>query len=1361
MADNTNTDTDTDTTLAGIQSALAAFQTGPLRQRAIELFGVLGYKSQRQLVLSPNTAAEFKRQFAGTTPFDDAKALMDQWLSADVLFQLASDDVAHGVQARLFEDGQRVDNTVIESYVFLAIHLRHGDKPYTRTQLADITRQINRIFPMPALVLFRHGQTLTFAVIDRRLNKRDENKDVLEKVTLIKDIRIADPHRAHLEILKDLSLGALSRPHDITNWVALHRAWQKTLDSSELNKRFFREIANWYFWAVKEVTFPLPSPKRGGVGVGGEKAINVIRLITRLIFVWFIKEKGLVPDDLFNPARLKTLLKNAQPLHKSSETIYYKAVLQNLFFATLNTEMGAGRKFRARSATGGRDGNFMAHSLYRYEALFADPQAALALFAGIPFLNGGLFECLDREVKAKDQEGKDEVIRVDGFSDHKDNPLKAPDYLFFGDEREVDLNADFGTANKRYKARGLIEIFKRYKFTIEENTPIEEEVALDPELLGKVFENLLAAYNPETGATARKQTGSFYTPREIVNYMVDESLIAYLSQTLPSPTGGGAGGGVSDDARLRHLLSYTTEPHRFSPDEVRALIAAIDAADILDPACGSGAFPMGVLHKLVFILGKLDPKNAQWKQRQIERVQSAMREAEKLDDATFRDQTLAALGAQIEDIELAFQNNALDYGRKLYLIENCIYGVDIQPIAVQIAKLRFFISLVVDQKNLSPGPSPERGGVQNLGIRPLPNLETKFVAANTLIGLPKPEHKAETAPGRAALPADAARLRDDLREMLRQYLKANKPETKARWLREGMQAAQELNAALAGTPGYEPVQAGWLFETARSVADLDARLPVPDVPQSMAGVAAALRNPQIEHKERELAEARHRHFDARTPATKRKWREADARLRGEIAALLHKDGWDNNVAAQLAAWDPYDQNSSAPFFDPEWMFGLSDGFDLVIGNPPYVEFKNLARSVKDSLRGYKSTKGKYDLYIPFIERSYQLMSSAGVSIFICPTRFMHRDYGEAIRGFMSQTGSVIAIVDFADLQVFDGAMNYTGIFTFSRLYRKDTSLRVMTFANNAYALKGEVVEALEKRIANSVCEVSSFSRKRLTNQPWRFDRKSGGDLLQKLRTDFRTLGEHCEGIFQGISTGKDEVFVVNRKTVIDWGIESGILKRFLKGKDIHPFGINWSGSHIIYPYSDDGVVMSERLVKSQYPNAYKYLVFHKSDLSGRGYFDSSNKLWFELWNQRRFDRFNRLKIVTLDNAHRNSFALDTRSFLGTTTTYSIMLPSSNEGNYKLLLGLLNSKLLDFFHKSNSVPQAGGYYRYQKLFIEKLPVAQVPKDKQQSIIALVDRILAAKRADPAADTHALEAEIDQLVYALYGLSEDEIRIVEGK
>lgn len=748
-----------------IQNALHRFAEPRMAQPARALLAALGYQSTKFLRGDPHTVTAFVQNFQ-LQRLDAQRAMLANWRSAEVVFQLTGQDLLSSGQLSLFSADQ-VDNTIIESYLFVAVDLTPRENGYTRSELAGITREINRGMTMPVLMIFRHDATLTIAVIDRRLHKRDESRDVLEKVTLIKDIRFANPHRAHLEILADLALPHLVQRDNVRNFVELHSAWRRSLDSSELNKRFFRELANWYFWAVREVEFPADAQPDRDL----RNAKSVIRLITRLMFVWFLKEKGLVPDALFEPRELRTLLTSLA----DNESTFYQAILQNLFFATLNTEMNdpkTPRRFRSKNASGGRDAHYLIPNVYRYEQLFRDPATALALFKDIPFLNGGLFECLDKRLD------DDAIMRVDGFSDHPKNPLKVPNELFFGAERTIDLNTIYDTRGRTYKVRGLIDILSSYKFTIAENTPIEEEVALDPELLGQVFENLLANYNPETRTTARKQTGSFYTPREIVNYMVDESLIAYfeqhLTQAAPLIPGFGDEARATLNERLRDLLAYSDQPHRLIAEEARHLIVAVDTLKILDPAAGSGAFPMGILHKLVYILGKLDPGNQRWRAQQIAR-------ANDIQDADARERA-------IETIEEAFERNELDYGRKLFLIENCIYGVDIQEIAVQIAKLRCFIALIVDQKIDNQRP--------NRGIRPLPNLETRFVAANTLIGIPRPEK-------------------------------------------------------------VERFQHSFLDSA-------------------------------IGEKEKDLARVRSAHFSARTPATKRKYRDLDKAIRAELARLLRR-----------------------------------------------------------------------------------------------------------------------------------------------------------------------------------------------------------------------------------------------------------------------------------------------------------------------------------------------------------------------------------------------------------------------------------------------------------------------------------------
>lgn len=571
-----------------------------------------------------------------------------------------------------------------------------------------------------------------------------------------------------------------------------------------LTKQFYNDLFEWYLWATSDdagISFPnntaIEDDDRENID------IKIIRMITRIMFVWFIKQKGLVPDCLFQTDFLKGILKDFNPQDTKSGT-YYNAILQNLFFATLNraiTDENGTRGFA--KAIGRHD----IKSLYRYAELFSITEdEVIKMFGEIPFLNGGLFECLD---KTKTIDGVEQAYNYDGFSRNDKkfadgryrNRAVVPNVLFFKPEK------------------GLFSILSRYNFTIEENTPNEQQVALDPELLGKVFENLLGAYNPETQKTARNQSGSFYTPREIVNYMVDESLMAYL--------------GKSDTVENLFSDNFTKDDSK--NDEYAAISQKLKAVKVLDPACGSGAFPMGLLNRIVDILHKIDPEVS-------------------------------------------------TYRLKLSIIENCIYGSDKQSIAIQITKLRFFISLICDcDKDLSK---------PNFGIPTLPNLETKFVAADSLIGLEKSTGK-------------QASLFDD---------------------------------------------------------------------------------PEILPTKEELKNIRHRHFEAKSVSAKQRLRNKDMELRTKLAKLLadNKD-YALNDAKQMAQWNPYDQNSVSPFFDPDWMFGIADGFDIIIGNPPYISTKGISaldKALYEQEFGFSD-----DTYNLFTFKGLDLCKVGGVLTYITPKTF--------------------------------------------------------------------------------------------------------------------------------------------------------------------------------------------------------------------------------------------------------------------------------------------------------------------------------------------------------------------------------------
>ena len=642
-----------------------------------------------------------------------------------------------------------------------------------------------------------------------------------------------------------------------------------------LTKEFYQELSDWYAWAIKIIRFPNNiDDKDDDAKFNNEGAI---RLITRLIFVWFLKQRHLIPEEFFDERYIAdNLIEGFNPhamvdlFSKSNESKYYKAILQNLFFAMLNSPITTegGKELSERHFRNGR-GDYDNNKLMRYESYFKNPQLFVDLAnRTVPFLNGGLFDCLD---------DKDHGMYYDGFSDRESvkNSLIIPDYLFFGEEvgKNIDLSEWYGDKKKKkVSARGIIDILKRYNFTVEENTPFDKEVSLDPELLGKVFENLLASFNPETQTTARKQTGSFYTPREIVQYMVDESLVAHLKRTV----------GEELEPQYRQLMQYSDDDVELTAEQRKSIMQSLYNCKILDPACGSGAFPMGILQQMVHILNRIDPDNSGWKEMMLQKALDETSEAYRNSSSDERKELIA-------DIERSFDEsiNRPDYARKLYLIENSIYGVDIQPIAIQISKLRFFISLVVDQ-NTNADPT------DNFGIRPLPNLEAKFVAANTLIGLVK---------------KDAS-----------------------------------------------------LFDSA-----------------------------EIKAKENELKIAKHKIFGAKTVKTKRKYKNIVNDLRQEIADMLYANGAvGNDEARQLASWDMFDQNASSPFFDPEWMFGVKDGFDIVIGNPPYgVSIKGEYRKAVVSVFG---NVPDYEIYYYFIECAKLLCKRNGILSYIIPNTWLFNTY---------------------------------------------------------------------------------------------------------------------------------------------------------------------------------------------------------------------------------------------------------------------------------------------------------------------------------------------------------------------------------
>ena len=1191
-----------------IKSALAAIPTGDLLEKSKALLATIGYQSERTLELS-GTVHDFIQEFEALNPNTKTEQeFRNNAESVQLIFQFTSDEVADDIQQKLFE-ADAFDKANTDSFLFCTVELK--DNIYSRTKYAEFTREINKRLLAPTVVLFRVANRLTIGFTDRRPHKIEEDRDVLGQVTLIKDIRLNNPHRAHLDILSELSLEecaawmrANSKPK---NFDGLLAAWLAKLDTEELNKQFYKKLFAWYEWAIEVATFPTDENRTL------EPAEHVIRLITRLLFIWFIKEKGLIAETLFNKAQIQDLLKEDD---FDNGDAYYRAVLQNLFFATLNTEIDK-RKFSTVGYATNRD-----FSRYRYKDQMRDPDKLLELFGKTPFINGGLFDCLDSW-----EATGDESYRIDCFSDNQYHKLSIPNRLFF------------------HAQQGLIPLLEHYKFTVEENTPIEQEVALDPELLGRVFENLLAAYNPETGATVRKQTGSYYTPRAIVDYMVEEALVATLSQKC-EPTDGDA---KLWDERLHYLLDYAQAfddaNEWFDDVETDAIVRAISELTILDPAVGSGAFPMGMLHKLTLALRRLDPDNTRWEQLQKER-------AAKRAEAAFDTQDDTARREELVEIDETFKRyRDSDFGRKLYLIQNSIFGVDIQPVACQIAKLRFFISLAIEQQPMQ--------NAENFGIKPLPNLETRFIAANTLIGL-----KAQ------------------------------------------------------GT----------------------------------------LTSNTAQHLERALRDNREQHFHATTRQRKRACKIKDEELRAELAIELKHFGMPADDAERIARWDPYDQNATADWFDSEWMFGITDGFDVVIGNPPYIQLQKEGGRLGKLYQnvGFETFARTGDIYCLFYEKANQLSKDSGHVCFITSNKWMRAGYGKKLRDYFVTLTQPIQLLDMGP-DVFDATVD-TNILLFQKTVVDDsTDFRAVSIGTDFDKQTGNIARYLTDNGATIEMPAKG--------EPWAILSSAELALKRKIEDIGKPLKDWDINIYMGIKTGCNEAFIINefqKEKLIDQDPKSAeIIKSLLRGRDIERYHSKQAGLYLLATGYDLDISRGYPVIYDHLETIGEQIESGEVKAKGKGLFNrvDQGENWWNLRACAYYSEFDKEKVVWGNIAYHNTFCY---AAPGEFITAPANFLTSESNDTKYLLACMNSKIFNWEFTRLGIP-LGYAFEWKKQYVELIhvpPITDENREIAEQIENVIEKILAAKKTDSNTDTSDLESEIDKLVYELYNLTADEIAIVEG-
>ena len=1163
-----------------IAEAVRRCQTGEWCENAVHLLDVLGYRSERTVVLS-GKVDDFIRQFPAPNENTQAERFFrDNARSVRILFQVTDSEITVVRRTLLPTDG--FDKGNVRSFLFAAIEL--NGKTYPRGQYAQFTREINKRITVPTVVLFKTADDrLTLAFVHRREHKRDPNRDVLGHVSLIREINPTEPHRAQLDILADLSLRQRllwMDAHDaLPNFDGLLAAWLAALDTEELNRRFYRDLFGWFNRAVQEATFPTGEAR----SLHAEE--HVIRLITRLLFVWFIKEKRLIADALFIEARIAKLLKDYD---QDAGDSYYRTVLQNLFFATLNTEIDK-RGFSKKKNATHRD-----FSRYRFKKEMRDPDALLRLFSQTPFINGGLFDCLDSE-KSTTSGG----WRVDCFSDVHYHKLSLPNRLFFDDD-------------------GLITLFNRYKFTVEENTPAEQEVALDPELLGKVFENLLAAYNPETRETARKQTGSYYTPRPVVDYMVDEALVTTLMEKAESDDGDVA----YWQERLRYLLDYedafNDANELFEEVEAERLVQAIAELKVLDPAVGSGAFPMGVLHKLTLALRRIDPDNAHWEKLQKER---ALAKA----DVAFDTQDPRERKAELDEISETFEHyRDSDFGRKLYLIQNSIFGVDIQPVACQIAKLRFFISLAIEQE--------VNKTADNFGIKPLPNLETRFVAANTLLSLDKPAQM--------------------------------------------------------------------------SLGQTDA----------------------VNRLEQELNENRERHFHATTRQEKLAYRRQDARLRRKLAAEL-QNSMSAAAANQVAQWDPYDQNAGADWFDAEYMFGVADGFDVVIGNPPYIQLQKnrgeLGRLYKDA--GFATFVRTGDIYQLFYEKGCQLLASQhGLLAYITSNSWLKAEYGKTTRRYFADQHSPLQLLEMGK-DVFENAI-------------VDTNILLARSGKSDAVCKAVDMDRLSDKAFPPEENFWGQLRSR-GDRPWSALSAIEQSIMDKMETIGTPLKDWDVSIYRGVTIGLNDAFIIDNETkeaLIDEDPKSAeIIKPVLRGRDIQRYQAEWAELWLVDTHNGYGDVPAINI--DDYPAIKNHLDGFYPQMEKR--YDKG-KTPYNLRNCAYHTEFAKEKLFWMDLTEQGRFAYDAGEMFCVNTAFMM----SGQA-IKYLCAVLNSRLITWFMGNTALNSGMGVTRWIRNSVETIPIPKISADKDALIATIVDYIIYLKN-QPSTDGKNLAYARDYLMVKFF-------------
>jgi type I restriction-modification system DNA methylase subunit len=847
----------------------------------------------------------------------------------------------------------------------------------------------------------------------------------------------------------------------------------------------------------------------------------------------------------------------------------------------------------------------------------------------IPFLNGGLFEPLY------------------GYR-WVDTEILLPDTLFSNDE--VSNEGDAGT--------GILDVFDRYNFTVNEADPLEREVAVDPEMLGKVFENLL----PEN---IRHAGGTYYTPRVIVHYMCQQALLRYMAAGAPDIPEEELAVFLRLAERFADFEATETKAHadKRLPEAIGRNGARLDdllaTIAVCDPAIGSGAFVVGMMHEIV--------------------------------------RARMALAPSLEKMSSSSPSHRSAYAFKRHAIQHSLYGVDEDPGAVEIAKLRLWLSMVVDETEIGD-------------IQPLPNLDYKIMQGNSLLeefaGIQLFDERLLNQEQNEAPDPRLAKIEERQRWVEREILR--------------LQAAGKLTRQMS---------VGLKDEAARLAQERRALLKPPagsdaNHPEFGFGSRGGLKRLQQLHAE---------FFDEVSRARKDKLREELERLEWDFmrATLSERKSEKALLALERAS-----AKHRRPFF--LWrlhfaeVFQKQGGFDVVIANPPYVRIQELTKDnphLTERLKAlYKSAgSGNYDLYVVFTELGLRLLADHGVAAFIQSHKFLNAKYGKGLRKALSEGEHVEQIVYFGDHQVFEGATNYV-------------CLLFLTKAPNR-SFRYVKVEDLERWYATTEGVECSFPSEKLTEDSWNIVIGRAGDLHARLADMPRRLEDVTARIFQGLKTSADKIYIVERlgyegrnlrvfcrQNESEYVVEADLFHPLVKGGDSKAYSLRTTERLILFPYTAGAdratTLISEETLRKKYRLTWKYLQDHEDYLRERENKKMQHDGWYGYGRTQALEVMPLPKIFTPDIAQRAAYSFDPTGecfFTGGVAGGYGIIPAESESNM-FLLGLLNSVVLDWFLHQATTPMRGGWFSYEARYIRELPIPDADTSQRQLVERLVEYLL---------------------------------------